>query len=253
VAAELGSPSSWQARLRPWLARWSAPLRVGLGAVAVWVITVAPVAAASRAGVAERVLSALALMAGLAAPAIAARNPRWARHLGLSAFPALALAAWISSSLGPGLPRFDGYRAVLGALGWGLFALGWWHPWSRPEAEMRRVDIRPASPLEPRRRLPRSTVVIGALGACSALSCLALGWRVTDPERAVLGQTLAVAAAIGLLGAGASLALIAGRLPEHQPAAGRGRPVGLPRAFFRSLIALLALVLAAVALALTRS
>jgi hypothetical protein len=244
---------SLAARLRPWLAVWSGPLRIGLSAVAAWVITVAPVASSSRSGAAERVLAALALLAGLSAPVVAQRSSRWARHLGLSAFSALAAGAWLAASLGVGLPRFGGYRAMLGALAWGLYALSWSHPWARPEAEMRRVDVRPSSPLEPRRRVPRSASVIAAAAGVAALSCLALGWRVTDPSRAVLGHTLAVASAIGLLAAATGLALISGRLPEHEPSATRGRSSGLPRAFFRSLLGLLALALAAVALALTRS
>jgi hypothetical protein len=253
MATEPQSSTSLAARLRSWLGRWSAALRIGLSAVAVWVITPAPVAGASRAGVLDRLLCALGLLVGLAAPVMARRSQRLARHLGLSAFSVLALGAWLSAALGPGLPRFDGYRAVLGALAWGLYALSWSHPWGRPEGEMRSVEPRPASPLEPRRRLPRSTTLIAAVGVVSALSCLGLGWRVYDPDRAVLGHTLAVAAAIGLLGAASSLALVSGQLPEHEPTNGRGRAGGLPRAFFRSLVALLVLALAAAALALSRS
>jgi len=137
-------------------------------------------------------------------------------------------------------------------LAWGLYALSWSHPWGRADGDPHGVEPRPASPLEPRRRLPRSATLIAAVGVGSALSCLGLAWRVHDPDRAVLGHTLAVAAAIGLLGAASSLALVSGQLPEHEPAGGRGRAAGLPRAFFRSLIALLALALAAMALALTK-
>jgi len=67
----------------------------------------------------------------------------------------------------------------------------------------------------------------------------------------VLAQTVSSAAALGLLAAASSLALLAGRLPEHESAP-RVRAGRLSRSFVRSLLVLLTLAAAAVALAVTR-
>lgn len=246
-----------EGRLRPWLQiwwrRWGPTLRCALTAVAAWVITVAPVASARGAGILERLLAAGALVAGLTAAVLALEHHRLARHVGLTGFVGLSASAWLAATLQSGFPRIDLYRSLLGALAWGLFALSWSHPWSSPGADRvpgaTRVTGRK---LTPRRRPPRYALGVTLFGALASVACLVLAWRITPPSRAVLAQTVAVAASLALLGGATALAVAAGR-----PAA-RGRGIRWPRAsrgsrrLLRSVLLLLALASAALALLLTR-
>lgn len=179
-----------------------------------WVITVAPMASGSRAGHLERVLAALALLAGLSAPVLIFVRPRLARHVGLTGFVAAALLVWLASSLGGGLamPETDRVRALLGAVAWALYALSWSHPYDVPLGKLAQdTDAVEATSLPPRRRLPPLALGVTLGGTAAAAICLALAWRISDPSRAVLGHVIAVAAAVALLAAASTVAVLTTR------------------------------------------
>jgi hypothetical protein len=224
-------------------------LRIAASAAVAWVLTVAVVAARPQARASERLLAALALLTGLLAPVVARHRPRLGRHLGLTAFVTLCLGAWLLASLRGGLPAMPGPRAWLGAVAWGLVALVWGEPPARPAASGRSVPPVARVRLEPRRPASLPALLLSLLGTGAAAMCLVLAWLPGPSPRAVLTQTIAVAAALGLIGAASTLALLAGRLPEHD-AADRGQTWGVLRASGRSLLVALLLALAVVGLLL---
>lgn len=189
----------------------SSVLRCLIAAGGSWAITISPLVAASKSTLLGRLIGAIALAPAIAGPLLLDRNPRLARHLGLSTYVALAGASfWLAARSGV-LASFDIFRASLGALAWGVFALSWSHPWSVADADLEKAPEGDTMGLLPRRRPPAYAAAIAAIGALAASSCLALGWLIEEPSRAVFGQALAAAAAIALLTGASLVAVIAGR------------------------------------------
>jgi hypothetical protein len=218
----------------------STNLRATLAAIAAWAITLAPLAVSGRASLATRLIALLALAPGVAGPQLLARGDRIARHVGVTAFVAAALAAWTLGSLDQALVGVDSFRAVLGVIAWAVFALSWPHPWSVPDEKLSMAPEGEAAGLTPRRKPPVVAVVVAGVGAACGAFCLALAWRVEDPSRAVFAHAAAVGAAVALLTSASTVAVVAGR--EHRR---EGRRPRLPinRKVFNNLI-LMALVVA---------
>ena len=205
-----GPPPSVRRLARQVRAR-SSVLRCTLAAAGAWAITVAPLALAGRAGAVTRVLALVAVLPGLAGPQLISARPRMARHVGVSTFLAICLGAWALASWEQLLVSVDMFRAILGVLAWGVFALAWSHPWSVADGDLRLAPPGETAGLKPRRKPSPAAVGVAAVGALMALVCLAIAWRVEDPSRAVLAQAVAVGCAIAMLTSASTVAVLAGR------------------------------------------
>jgi len=195
----------------------SSVVRCLIAASGSWAITIAPTVTASKSSMLARLIAMLALGPAIAGPLLLDRNPRLARHLGLTSYVALAGASfWLAAQSGV-LDSFDTFRASLGALAWGVFALSWSQPWSVSDADLGKAPEGDTMGLQPRRRPPAYAAAVAALGALAAASCLGLGWMIEDPSRAVFGQALAAAAAIALLTGASLVAVIVGRDKSREP------------------------------------
>ena len=206
-------------RLARLFGRRATTLRCSLAALVAWALTVAPIASVAEATMGQRLIAALTLLAGTVGPLL---GPGWGlharsvvRHVGLSAFVALALLSWVLAAARDMMSVVDDFRSVLGAAAWALFTLSWLHPWSVPEHLLDRAPAAEAKRLVPRRRVPRYLVGVGFLGLLAALGCLGLAWRIAEPSRAVLAQALAVGAAIALLSAASAIVVALGKAPDR--------------------------------------
>jgi hypothetical protein len=195
----------------------SSPMRCTLAGLGAWAITIAPLVVSSRASALTRVAALVAIGPALAGPQLIAKNQPIARHVGVSAFLALSVVAWGLASADGILATVDSFRAVLGALAWGVFALSWTHPWSVPDAKLRKAPEGETAGLKPRRKAPAHAAGVAVAGAVSALACLALAWRVEDPSRAVFAQAAATGCAVALLTSASRVAVLLGREPSSGP------------------------------------
>ncbi|MGK4005929.1 hypothetical protein WMF31_25130 [Sorangium sp. So ce1036] len=190
-------------------------LQALLAAVVAWTITVAPAAFARGAPASAWVTATLAFLCGVAAPLLAATRRRLARHLGISVFLALVTLTWLLASHSLHPSRLDPFRAAIGAVAWGVFALSWRDRWDA----RRQPEPDPDAPLlQARAHLPPLAVPLVAFGALVSLAILVLAWRVRDPERALLAQAVGVACSVALITAAAGVAVARGR---RQTTAGR--------------------------------
>lgn len=220
----------------------SSTLRCTLAGVGAWAITVAPLVLTVRASNAARVAAIVAIVPALGGPQLIERNQPLARHVGITAFLAASAGAWLLASLDNVLASIDTFRAILGVLAWGVFALSWSHPWSVPEARLRKAPEGETVGLKPRRKAPPYAVGVAVMGAICAFSCLALAWVVKEPSRAVFAQALAVGCAVALLTSASRIAVLAGK--ERSRSSSRSR---LP--FNRRVVNSILLMLLVVALA----
>jgi hypothetical protein len=185
-----------------------ATLPMLLAGLLAWAITVAPAAFAHGSGLRSAALGALDLGAAVCGPALVAARPRLGRHVGITAFVALATLAWLSSSLAIHPQRLDPIRGVFGALAWGVFALSWSERWAKSAPLPADAD---AAALQARARLPRLAVPIASAGVGAAVVLIALAWRIADPDRALVAHAVAVAAAVGVISSAATVATSRGR------------------------------------------
>jgi hypothetical protein len=179
-----------------------------LPGVYAWGATVAwPAFASNGSSPLARTAAVVAALALLGGPLVARRFLRSGRALGVLVFVGASAAAWgaLDAAIRP--PQLDTVRAALGALAWGLFALGWGTFPGRtrlPEDDPHAVL---SGRLPPRARLPRSVALgfAGLLAAALALPLLA--WRVERSGVALLAQAVALAGSVALLGVGSRVLL----------------------------------------------
>jgi hypothetical protein len=186
-------------------------LRCTLAAAGAWVVTLAPLVLAARATPLARAVALLALAPGIAGPQLIARDHRLSRHVGITAYLALAVASWALASRDGTLAAMDVFRGALGALAWGVWGIAWSHPWSVSDVALRTAPPGETAGLKPRRRPPSFAVGVAVGGAVAAALCMALAWTVDDPARGVLAQAVAAAAAIALLTSASAVSVVAGR------------------------------------------
>lgn len=172
-----------------------------------WLTTVALPATQRGVSGSARAVAALAVLALLSGPLVALSRPRLGRAIGVILFVALCTLCW--ALLGPaiGIERLEPVRALLGAVGWILFALGWGsvrETGTIPEDDPNALR---GPPLPVRKRLPRGSMAILAIGMAGSLPALYFAWRVTRPDHALLGHAVAVIAAIALVASGARIAV----------------------------------------------
>jgi hypothetical protein len=195
-----------------------------------WLTTVALPAAQRGVSGGARVAAFAALLALLSGPLVALSRPRLGRAIGVLLFVALCTLSW--ALLGPaiGIERLEPVRALLGTVGWILFALGWGSVRETGSVPEEDPNALPGPPLPVRKRLPRGSMAILAIGMAGSLPALYFAWRVTRPDHALLGHAVAVIAAIALVASGARIAVDrAGYRPPSSPAErvnAAARPLG---------------------------
>lgn len=177
---------------------------VVLPGVYAWATTVA-LPAWSVPGSVARVsaLGALALLIG--GPWVARRRLALGRIIGVLGFVGLSAGTWGALGSALSLERLDTVRSALGAVAWGLFALGWGSLRRRsriPEHDPRALD---GDRFEPRVTLSRATGVAFGLVLLAALALPLLAWRVRENGVALFAHAVALAASIAALNVGSRL------------------------------------------------
>lgn len=180
-----------------------------IAALLAWSITVAPAAFARGSAPAARPLALLALIAGLAGPLFLSERRKIGRHLGITAFLALSVAAWLFSLHALSPLRLSPFRAATGSVAWAIFALSWREVWPRP-ADPREADAQSAI-LPARSNLPALSIPILTAAVCGALLIVLAGFRTREAERGLVAQALAVACGVALVSAAATIATTLGR------------------------------------------
>jgi hypothetical protein len=201
--------SSWRALSSPALS-WR-ELR-GLAAVLLpglyaWGATVAwPAFSHRAASLAARSGAGAALLALLSGLALARSHPITGRAIGVLGCLGCSAVAW--GALGNTLrsPELDPVRAALGALAWGLFALGWGgFPARLPALE--ELESAALGRLQPRGLLPLPMRLAFVVLVFFALCLPLLAWRVERPGVALLAHALALAGSVALLNVGTRIVL----------------------------------------------
>ncbi|MBN2191624.1 MAG: hypothetical protein JW751_02310 [Polyangiaceae bacterium] len=192
------TPPPWWSRLAP-LANVLAP------GIYAWGATVAAPAFGGDGGLGSRLMALAALVALVAGAALALCHPPLGRGVGIAGFALLSLLTWVMVRDSLAVDRIDPVRGCLGGLGWMLTAIGWGG--LRTEESAPEEQDMAVSPLEPRKRLAASTWLVLAIAFAGALGPLVMAWSVDRTEHALLAQTVAVLAAIGMATAGGLVAV----------------------------------------------
>ncbi|MBL8613165.1 MAG: hypothetical protein JNL38_37845 [Myxococcales bacterium] len=183
-----------------------AAAQASIPAIYAWGMTVAP-AAWSRGAPALAKVTALLGVAAVAGAAVAERAyPRWARIVSVWGLVVTSVATWALASTAMTPARLDVARGVLGAAGWMFFAFAS----SAPPVRRREEDgerILDGPPLKPRGLLPRLDSLYLGGAVVVALGMIAIGWRVTSPERGVLVRLVSLASGLAVVGAATEIAL----------------------------------------------
>lgn len=201
-----------------------------IAAVLAWSVTVAPAAFARGSALSGRLFAVLALFAGLTGPLFVAERRRIGRHLGISAFLALSVAAWLFSLHALHPLRLSPLRAATGSLAWAIFALSWREVWPKP-AERSETDAQ-AAPLPARSSLPLLSIPILTAAVFGALFLVFSAYRTREAERGLVAQAVAIATGAALVTGAATIAT----------SLGKDRSLGVGRRFSSAVIRALALL-----------
>jgi len=197
--AASGRPLSWRetralgAVLLPGLYAW--------GATVAW-----PVFSHRAASLPARGGAVAALLALFSGLALARSHPVAGRATGV--LGCLGCSAVVWGALGNALQgsELDPVRAALGALAWGLFALGWGGFPARPPP-VEELELGAPGRLQPRGRLPLSVRLGFVVLVSFAVSLPLLAWRVERPGVALLAHATALAGSVGVLNVGTRILL----------------------------------------------
>jgi hypothetical protein len=209
-----------------------------------WGVTVAWPVSHRFASLASRIFALVAVVALVAGAILRAFSPALARIIGVWIFLASCVATWavVGSPIAPS--QLDPVQGLLGAVGWGLFAIGWA---GQKKVPPRPVELAPVAsqPAVPRKKLPRkSALVLAAVGVAAAFP-MALAWWVESVERALLAHAVSLATAIALVAFAADI--FDPRRRSMERAMALVRPEKRLVAAAPALIALLAVALAGAA------
>lgn len=187
--------------------------RVACAAFA-WAVTVAPFVIGPTRTWAARFVAAICLAAGVVGPLLVPARRKIGRHVGISAFVALATGAWLLSPQALAIERLDPILASIGAVAWGVYAFSWGEPWRLAE-EGQTDEL--GGTLRARTQLPPLAVPIASLGVVGALALLILAWQIKDPSRALFGHAAAIGVGVALVSSAALVAISRGktRVPSH--------------------------------------
>ncbi len=159
--------------------------------------------------------AAVALFLGLG---LARRSPVLGRAVGVLGCLGCAAICWGALGNVLRVPPLDPVRAALGALAWGLFALGWGAfpaPQGGPQGELAATSRLPS-----RGQLSRPTRLGFGLLLGVAVALPLLAWRVERPGVALLAQAVALAASVALLNVGTRVLLLRPNLVRRGPLLG---------------------------------
>jgi len=193
-----------------------------------WALTVAAPAHAPSAPRSAALTAWMAPWALLAGAILASRWPRVARLLGINLFVGLCLLTWILAGPAISAERVEPVEAALGGFGWVLFALGWGaapEPGRVPEEDPR---VLPGPTLGSRGALARGNRLLLAAALVAALIPLAIAWTSHRGVHALLGQGVALLAALALVQSGALLSTERGRPHPVVAAPSRFRSASSP-------------------------
>jgi hypothetical protein len=165
-----------------------------------WGMTVAWPTAQRLAPFPARVLAGAALLSLLVCAVLTRFWPLGARVAGVWLFLGTSLGTWIMLARFLAPTHLDPVHGVLGAVGWGAFAIVWGG--QRPAPETSDVPTRAMAWPEARRR----TALIMSVVAVTAALPMAFAWWIQNAERALLGHAVSLAAAIALVAFGADVA-----------------------------------------------
>jgi hypothetical protein len=180
-----------------------------IAAVLAWSITVAPAAFARGSAAPARLFAILSLASGLAGPVFLAERRRIGRHVGITAFLAFSVAAWMFCQPALHPLRLSPFRAATGSLAWAIFALSWREVWPRPE-ERTETDSQ-AAPLPARSSLPFFSIPILTSAVLGALLLVFGAFRTREPERGLVAQAVAIACGVALVTGASTLATTLGK------------------------------------------
>jgi hypothetical protein len=195
-----------QARVSPFdlVARRAYMVLPGLYA---WGTTVATPAGAAGASLWVRTSALVALVALLVGPFLIPERARLGRAIGVHGFVGFCLLTWVLLGGALSVQRLDPLRALLGALGWMLFAFGWGSVRELGHVPEEDPHALPGPPLSRRGRLPPLATALFALALLGALAPMLAAWRVARPTHALMAHSVAMLCAILVLSAGARLAV----------------------------------------------
>lgn len=196
--------------------RTSRTVQTMIAAVLAWSITVAPAAFARGSSGSARAAAALALLFGLVGPLFLSERRRVGRHLGITAFLAFCVIAWLSSLHALHPVRLSPFRAATGSVAWAIFALSWREVWPRPFEAREEAQ---APPLPPRASLPRVSIPILTAAVLAALFFVLAAFRTREAERGLVAQAVAVACGIAAVTSAATIATSVGK--DRRGLAGR--------------------------------
>jgi hypothetical protein len=196
-----GRPRSWLFEARG-LATILLPGLYAWGATVAW-----PAFSAHSASALARLAAVLAAVALLSGPWVARRRLLLGRSIGVLGFVGLSAAAWGALESELRAPHLDAVRAALGAVAWGLFALGWGGFPGRTHLPEDDPHALVAARLPPRDRLSVGLGLAFSALLVTALALPLLAWRVERAGVALLAHAAALAGSVALLSVGSRVLL----------------------------------------------
>ncbi len=215
------------------LAGFGASFQAAIPGIYAWALTVAPAAWSRGAPMAAKIAALVGALALATAPFVeATRIARVGSLAGASAarlwsvwgFVLSSATVWALAPAALSSARLDGIRGALGMVGWALFAFASAGPSLKPDPEIEERVVSARS-LKPRSELPRGDGLYIGAGVAMALAMQAIGWRVVEPERAILVRLVTVASGIAVASAMTSIALA-----RHLPRTSAPRALRMRRA-----------------------
>lgn len=154
-----------------------------------------------------RVVGGLALVCLIAGAVACVRCPTVARWAGIYGFVGMSLITWLF--LGPRIDpaSVEPVKSALGAVAWAIYAFGWGSARDLGRVPEDEPGVLRTRALPARGQLSAAALVVFSLSVAVALAPSWIAWTVVPKASALLAQAVAVAAGLGVLNAGAELAL----------------------------------------------
>lgn len=178
-----------------------------------------------RSGPLSKWIAAAALAALVGGVWTTAASPKWGRRIGILGFVGLSLTTWLLVPEGLRSAQAQPLRSAVGAVAWGLFAVGWGGLFASQGAQGVEANSPKTALLVPRRQLPLGSWIGAWVVGAAALSLPLLAWSVVDPANASLGHVFSAAGAMAVSGVG--LKVLLGAPPRGSARQGWGSLVVL--------------------------
>lgn len=197
-----------------------------------WSVTVAPLAFASNSPIVARAAATVGVLSLGAAVAIERHRPAAARVVSVWGLVSSSLLVWTvvpTTLLSP--VRIDILRGMAGVLGWGLFAMASAAPALERTGRVSSAGIS-SRPLRSRGEVGWGDAAILWAGFAMAGVTQTVGWRVIEPERAVLVRLLGLAGGLAAISTAASLVAARQTARTFDSPRRRARRALVPLVFF---------------------